>query len=324
MANNNFKHMNKVLEYFNEKYQGNWNKIHKAIKTSERLPLYPLDLKIRKNNLNVINILDEDYPNKYKNMYAPPFLIYSQGNSDLLYIDSSKVIALHGNFDIDEFDNLPVNNKVLAFTYNDKNVSFYNELMEKGFSLLISDQEQKISISENGKKEYSLYENINKLDLNGNSVFYSSVNFNSLSHFYKERDTDILTDLFPEIFAIRKSIVIADTHIINATYNDNQSLSFQSILDKNSSVQNQFKEIDFSLSFKKEIIFEDQSAAPYNEFNNVSNSLIALSQEFKKTKFNYYKINCNEILKNNLTIVEENLDGFILKTSQKNSQKQKS
>lgn len=49
---------------------------------------------ILKNDIKIINILDDNYPAKLKNIYAPPITIFAKGDISLL---SSKAIAIVGS-----------------------------------------------------------------------------------------------------------------------------------------------------------------------------------------------------------------------------------
>ena len=76
------------VEGMNDKLQQNMQKA-KDTKLLEKYEEY-----ILKNGIKIINILDDDYPAKLKDIYAPPITIFAKGDTSLLY---SKSIAIVGS-----------------------------------------------------------------------------------------------------------------------------------------------------------------------------------------------------------------------------------
>lgn len=48
---------------------------------------------MKKNNIKLVNIYDEEYPQKLKNIYDPPITLYVKGNIDILNNNSIAIIG---------------------------------------------------------------------------------------------------------------------------------------------------------------------------------------------------------------------------------------
>ncbi len=72
-----------ILIYFSFKYEGDYEKIMKAIKTKETIDMdfyNKIDFSI-----NCITILDNNYPEEFKQLYKPPLILYYEGDINLLF-----------------------------------------------------------------------------------------------------------------------------------------------------------------------------------------------------------------------------------------------
>ncbi len=89
--------MNIVLIYFAIKYKGNWDLIFKALESREKVSvkdMNKLEADIKKSDYKIITILDIEYPNKLKEAYKPPFVLWLKGNTELI---KRKFISFTGN-----------------------------------------------------------------------------------------------------------------------------------------------------------------------------------------------------------------------------------
>lgn len=79
--------MNWILIYFAIKYKGDFDAIYSALKNNEIANKNEL-LKIRKmiddNQIKAITIVDDNYPDSLKEINKPPFVIFYEGNIDLI------------------------------------------------------------------------------------------------------------------------------------------------------------------------------------------------------------------------------------------------
>lgn len=69
--------MSDILIYFYEKYEGDWDKIYKAIRRKEAVNSEQAKkfLKGYKDKYEYVTIIDNDYPEEYKANYKPPIVI---------------------------------------------------------------------------------------------------------------------------------------------------------------------------------------------------------------------------------------------------------
>ncbi len=89
--------MRDILLYFSIKYDGDWEKIFKAIESNEKIePISFKEFKSKYKN-KFITILDSKYPNNLKSISKPPFVIFFKGNLELL---RKKAIWVFGISDI--------------------------------------------------------------------------------------------------------------------------------------------------------------------------------------------------------------------------------
>ena len=100
--------MNLIIIYFAIKYKGYFHDIYNAIKKKEFIPideLHKLKEKIEKEEIKVITILDDEYPEELKLISNPPFTLFYEGNINLL---KEKKIMMTGDF---------LNQKIEEFTF---------------------------------------------------------------------------------------------------------------------------------------------------------------------------------------------------------------
>lgn len=85
--------MEEILLYFSLKYQGDFDKIFKAIEQKEKV-----DLELKKRLLERLKsryttIISDDYPDSLKQINSPPFVLYYYGNLQLV---NQKCIGIVG------------------------------------------------------------------------------------------------------------------------------------------------------------------------------------------------------------------------------------
>lgn len=73
-----------IIVYLAIKYQGNWNAIYDAIKRKELVDEPTVHETLAKQEFKVVTIIDEDYPERLKKMYKPPFVLFYDGNIQAL------------------------------------------------------------------------------------------------------------------------------------------------------------------------------------------------------------------------------------------------
>lgn len=85
-----------LLLGYARKYSNNWDKIFEAIQNKEQLTEADI-AAVNSFSGNYVTILDIEYPNRLKQKYKQPFVLYYEGDVSLLSkIDSGELISLHG------------------------------------------------------------------------------------------------------------------------------------------------------------------------------------------------------------------------------------
>lgn len=72
--------------------EGNWDKIYDDIKTKRRFKDKELE-EVARTNYNFLSIIDEKYPEKLKMVCRPPFVLFYDGNIELLN-ESNRVLSI--------------------------------------------------------------------------------------------------------------------------------------------------------------------------------------------------------------------------------------
>lgn len=97
--------MELVLIYLAIKYLGDFHQIYQALKDKEFVDIADLE-KIKQQILNkeiqAITIIDDNYPESLKMINNPPFVIFYQGNIELL---NQPALMITGEFSNDLIDN---------------------------------------------------------------------------------------------------------------------------------------------------------------------------------------------------------------------------
>lgn len=99
--------MRYLLLYFAIKYKGSWEKIYKAVCDKEIAEIDELKLVKNKNGNNWITLIDKDYPRVFKCSSKPPFVIFLEGNKNLLKDYDDKFIAIESSYN--DFNLEPIN-----------------------------------------------------------------------------------------------------------------------------------------------------------------------------------------------------------------------
>ena len=88
--------MEDILIYFAIKYEGDWDKIYSAINKKEKVEQKDLEETLAKNTSKCITLISDNYPQKLKTIYKPPFVLFYKGNIDLLNTQN-KTIGVVGS-----------------------------------------------------------------------------------------------------------------------------------------------------------------------------------------------------------------------------------
>jgi DNA processing protein len=89
-----------ILVWLSIKYEGDWNSIYQAIKNKELVDEEQVTKSINDVSDKYVTIIDEDYPEKLKKIYKPPFVLYYKGDLDLI---NQTNLAISGNYEASEY-----------------------------------------------------------------------------------------------------------------------------------------------------------------------------------------------------------------------------
>lgn len=158
--------MNLVLIYFAIKYKGYFHDIYNAIKKKEFIQMEELEKigeDLSSGKIKAITIIDEDYPEPLKQINQPPFVLFYEGNKELL---KEKLIMLTGDFSNENINKF-INESAFELSKNYTLVSNFSKgLDEKIIDNLIKNNQNLILISSNGLANPYFGKNINELKFN--------------------------------------------------------------------------------------------------------------------------------------------------------------
>lgn len=158
--------MNLVLIYFAIKYKGYFHDIYNAIKKKEFIQMEELEKigeDLSSGKIKAITIIDEDYPEPLKEINQPPFVLFYEGNKELL---KEKLIMLTGDFSNENINKF-INESAFELSKNYTLVSNFSKgLDEKIIDNLIKNNQNLILISSNGLTNPYFGKNINELKFN--------------------------------------------------------------------------------------------------------------------------------------------------------------
>ena len=107
--------MRELLIYLSYKYQGDYNKIKKAVEGNELYSKEEVVCNIKVIKSKVVTILDNDYPIMLRDLKDPPYVLYYYGDLNLVNLDCVSMIGM-------------------------RDCSEYGAMMAKYFSSELSDQ----------------------------------------------------------------------------------------------------------------------------------------------------------------------------------------
>jgi DNA processing protein len=95
--------MKDILLFFTIKYNGNWNKIYSALEAKEKVFIEDVVKESQSTKENFVTIMDESYPENFKQANKPPFVIFYRGELDLL---NDKCIYIDGPINEKDYEYL--------------------------------------------------------------------------------------------------------------------------------------------------------------------------------------------------------------------------
>lgn len=108
----------KCLLYYSLKYQGDWEKIYNAVQNKEEVDMETLENTFNAFQGHFITILDVEYPVRLKQTLKAPFVLYYEGDINLLNNENIMAIT-HTKYsngkDIKDAETILVNNQPLTY-----------------------------------------------------------------------------------------------------------------------------------------------------------------------------------------------------------------
>ncbi|ATZ18821.1 DNA processing/uptake protein [Williamsoniiplasma somnilux] len=147
--------MDNVLLYFSLKYQGNWEKIYTALDKKEKIDHEQFLAETKKIDSTFISIINPLYPISLKNSHKPPFVIFTEGDLNLL-ANYHQIIFLNLENQHDEYGKKVVNDLCEGLTKENRtlligdNVEIDFKLTEK----LISNKNKIIFVTKKGIQDF--------------------------------------------------------------------------------------------------------------------------------------------------------------------------
>lgn len=187
--------MNDVIYYFCEKYNGNWEKIYDAIKTKESITQTEFDSTIKNKKYNLVTIIDELYPNNFKEIYMPPLCIFYSGNKNLINFDS-KIISLWSSNNVYEkiLTNKLRTDYVYSILYDHRYKNAIKSLNDMGYKLILVSNNPTV-------EDFEFFKN------SSNSIIISEFNPSG------KKDEDVEQTIERIILGISKKSIILEENI---------------------------------------------------------------------------------------------------------------
>lgn len=85
-----------ILIYLSLKYAGDWDGIMKAIRSKERFTPEEMEELLKTNAANAVTMVDANYPEAFKHVRKPPFVLFYYGNLNLIS-DCEKCVTIVGS-----------------------------------------------------------------------------------------------------------------------------------------------------------------------------------------------------------------------------------
>lgn len=136
--------MKSIIRYFTEKYAGDWEKVYSAIENKEQVSITDLVEAEERwkseegKTPNYTTIIDLDYPDNFKEIYKPPFSIFSYGNRELMD-SNNNLVSIFGEMDLEDYKavaKVAGENAILVIKGSTKNEKVINDLIDDGIKVV--------------------------------------------------------------------------------------------------------------------------------------------------------------------------------------------
>lgn len=216
--------MEKVINFFTYKYKGDWDSIYEAIQRKEKIAINELeDFYKIDGSVKYLSIIDERYPENYKQIYMPPLTLYYAG--DIHPLNETNIISLWGKIDEDNFKKVILTYKTFALSVSEENVALAKKYASNNLNFILVDDknynEQLVAMI----KDHPHITYITEIPNNSNNLFQQnssrmllgisnkSVFFNTDDaafslykniHNFEKRNMMVIGDVNPEYLSFAK------------------------------------------------------------------------------------------------------------------------
>ncbi len=160
--------MKKLILYLLKKYHGNWDMIYEAISNKESVDWNEVNNINDKFDYQYMPIISENYPDKLKTIYMPPFALFYNGNLDYLNYKVLTIIGTLNQSEINQLLKIIKNDVAICISNQDLTEYFMNKIEKLKIKTIIVCEKS----IKNFKFEKNNYNNIVLLSE------YNNLNFN--------------------------------------------------------------------------------------------------------------------------------------------------
>ena len=128
--------MKELILYLLDKFSGNWDLIYSAIQSKQTIDWNKLE-NYKNETINFMSITDDNYCDKLKTIYMPPFGLFYNGDINLI---NNNVLSILGSLNHNEINNIikiASDNITLCISNNDINEYLYQKIIEKNIKLIV-------------------------------------------------------------------------------------------------------------------------------------------------------------------------------------------
>ncbi len=201
----------RLLLFLALKFNGEWEKIFQAIKEKQYFDNQIIEETLADFNGKFVTIIDEDYPEKFKHIYKPPFVIFYEGDFSLV---TKKSLSVVGTRSCSEYS-LKATAKIIKELQN-------KLVIVSGLARGIDSIAHRTIISENGETIAVLGSGIDICYPSSNSDIYKIIKENHLLISEYPPHTPLKKEYFPFrnrlIAALGDALLVGETTFQSGTY----------------------------------------------------------------------------------------------------------
>ena len=126
-----------LILYLLKKYHGNWDMIYEAISNRESVDWNKVNNIQNNFDYEYMPIISENYPNKLKSIYMPPFSLFYDGDIKYLDFNVLTIVGKLTKIEVDKLLSTIKNNDVICVSNHDLTEYFINKIEELNIKAII-------------------------------------------------------------------------------------------------------------------------------------------------------------------------------------------